>query len=363
MAACKDIPFRHDAPETLGVLLANLGTPASPSTRDVRRYLAEFLWDPRVVEAPRPLWWLVLHLFILRVRPRRSAAAYRRIWTEEGSPLLAISERQREALQRRLEERLGTPVAVALAMRYGEPTISAALHQLHETGARRVLVLPLYPQYSATTTASVFDAVAAALRRRRWIPELRFVNGYHRHEGYLAELERSVREHWARHGRAERLILSFHGIPRRYFLAGDPYFCQCHATARLLAERLDLSPDRWQMTFQSRMGREPWLQPYTDRTLEALARAGVRHVQILCPGFAADCLETLEEVALENREVFLRAGGETYEYIPCLNDRPGHIEALAALIDTHTTGWRPPPMQREALQHRATLAAAEGAPC
>jgi len=358
------IPYRHDSPQTLGILLVNLGTPDSPSPRDVRRYLREFLWDPRVVELPRLLWWPLLHLVILNVRPVRSARAYARIWNAEGSPLLSISRKQQTALQERLAQSLACPVHVALAMRYGRPSISAGLQELRARQARRVLVLPLYPQYSATTTASVFDAVAASLRRERWLPELRFVNQYHDDEGYLAALAESVREHWARHGRAQRLILSFHGIPRRYFLRGDPYYCQCHTTARLLAARLGLTDDQWMLTFQSRMGREPWLEPYTDQTLRTLPAQGVRRVQVLCPGFAADCLETLDEIALENREVFMDAGGESYEYIPCLNDRPKHIEALADLVTTHTLGWRPPPLERQAPQITARVdrAKADGAP-
>ncbi len=358
------IPYRHDTPATLGVLLVNLGTPASPSRRDVRRYLKEFLWDPRVVELPRALWWVILHAIVLTLRPPRSARAYAKIWAADGSPLLSISLRQRAALQASLEQRLEVPVQVALAMRYGAPSIAAGLHDLYQAHARRVLVLPLYPQYSATTTASVFDAVAAALRGHRWLPELRFVNHYHDHEGYLAALAESVRSHWQQHGRAERLLFSFHGIPKRYFLQGDPYYCECHATARRLAERLGLEPTQWTLSFQSRMGREPWLEPYTHRTLAALPAQGVRRVQVLCPGFSADCLETLEEVAMENRDVFLRAGGEAYEYIPCLNDRPSHIEALAQLVERHTQGWRPAPLERQApaLEDRLRRARADGAP-
>ena len=331
--------FHHDAAECLGVLLVNLGTPDSPGRADVRRYLKEFLWDPRVVEAPRLLWWLVLNGVILNTRPKRSAAAYAKIWTPEGSPLLAISRRQREALQQALTERLPGPVQVALAMRYGRPTIAAGLDELRRAGARRVLVLPMYPQYSATTTASIFDAIGTELRQWRWLPELRFINQFHDDTGYIAALANSVRRHWGEHGEPQKLVMSFHGIPREYFEQGDPYHCQCQKTARLLAEQLELAPERWLVTFQSRLGPKEWLRPYTDESLRSLAAEGVKAVDVICPGFSADCLETLEEVAMENREVFIHAGGEAYGYIPCLNDLPEHIDALAELIYTHAQGW------------------------
>jgi ferrochelatase len=331
--------YRHDSPDSLGILLVNLGTPDSPSTADVRRYLKEFLWDPRVVETSRPVWWLVLNGVILNTRPRRSAAAYAKVWTEQGSPLLVISEQQRAALQSALDEALPGPVSVALAMRYGNPSIAAGLAELREAGARRVLVLPLYPQYSATTTASIFDAVTAELRTWRWLPELRFVNHYHDDPAYIAALADSVREHWAAHGQGEKLVLSFHGIPKAYFDAGDPYYCECQKTGRLLAEALGLSETQWLLTFQSRLGPKEWLRPYTDQTLQQLAGDGTRTVDVICPGFSADCLETLEEIAMENRDTFLAAGGEAYRYIACLNDRPAHIAQLAQLVQRHVQGW------------------------
>ena len=352
---------RHDQDDCLGVLLVNLGTPDSPRPADVRRYLKEFLWDPRVVELPRPLWWLVLNLVILTTRPRRTAAAYAKIWTEAGSPLLTVSRRQQQALQARLDEAAEVPVKVALAMRYGNPSIDAGLEELRMAGARRVLVLPLYPQYSATTTASTFDAVSARLQHWRWIPELRFVNHYHDDPHYIAALAASVRDHWAQHGEPELLLMSFHGIPKHYFLAGDPYYCECLKTARLLAEALQLPASRWRLSFQSRLGSREWLQPYTEPTLKALAGEGVKKVNVICPGFSADCLETLEEIAMENRDAFLAAGGERYEYIPCLNDRPAHIEALAALVRHHTRDWMPP-LDPAELQQRKARALAAGAP-
>ncbi|EXJ14978.1 ferrochelatase [Imhoffiella purpurea] len=333
------LDYRHDTPECLGILLVNLGTPDTPSVPDVRRYLAEFLSDPRIVEMARLPWMLLLHGMILRTRPARSAKAYRSIWTPEGSPLLEISRRQKAALQDRVSKRFGGPVRVALAMRYGSPSVADGLAELKAVNAQRVLVFPLYPQYSATTVASVFDAVTDELRRWRWLPELRFINQYHDEPAYISAVAASIRAHWAEHGQAERLLFSFHGIPKDYFEKGDPYYCQCQKSARLIAAELDLPPDRWVLSFQSRLGKSEWLQPYTDATLESLARQGVKSVQVLSPGFSADCLETLEEISIENREHFLESGGESYSYIPCLNDNPDHMELLADLILRHCGGW------------------------
>lgn len=336
----KGLPdFDHGADAPTGILIANLGTPDAAEPSAVRRYLAEFLWDPRVVEQPRWLWWLVLHGVILRVRPRRVARAYATVWTDDGSPLLAISLRQREALQRLLARQCAAPVEVVLGMRYGQPSIASALESLRRKGVRRLLVLPLYPQYSATTTAAVFDAVFDELKTWRWVPELRLIQHYHDDPGYIGALAASVEAHWTAQGRAERLMMSFHGLPRRYLKAGDPYYCECHATGRLLAERLGLTDDAWRLTFQSRFGREEWLKPYTDHTLRDWAREGIRRVQVICPGFSADCLETLEEIAEQNKEAFIAAGGESLDYIPALNDRPEHIDALAALALRHAADW------------------------
>lgn len=330
--------FSHDQPECAGILLTNLGTPDAATPAAVRRYLAEFLWDPRVVEIPRPLWWLILHGIILRVRPAQSARKYQIIWTPEGSPLLAISHRQAAAVAETLAEHYPGPIRVAVGMRYGNPSIASALAELRAAGARRLLVLPLYPQYSATTTASTFDAVAAELRRWRWLPELRMVAHYHDDPGYLDALAASIRA--ARGDQpSARLLFSFHGLPERNLLAGDPYHCECHKTARLVAERLGLPADQWAVAFQSRFGRAEWLQPYTSVLLADWARAGVQSVDVVCPGFAADCLETLEEIALENRQIFLNAGGAQYRYLSALNDAPAHIEALIDLIGRHATGW------------------------
>ncbi|WP_018954799.1 ferrochelatase [Thioalkalivibrio sulfidiphilus] len=331
--------YRHGSPEILGVLVTNLGTPDAPTPKALRRYLKEFLWDPRVVEIPRPAWWLILNGIILNVRPRRSAKLYEQVWTEEGSPLLAIGRRQAEGLATRLSERLPGPVKVELAMRYGQPSIESGLMRLREAGARRILVLPLYPQYSGSTGGSTFDQVSKVLRRWRWVPGLRFVSDYHSDAGYLDALAESVRAYWAEHGRGEKLLMSFHGVPKRYLLAGDPYHCQCHATGRLLAERLGLKDGEWVVTFQSRFGKAEWLKPYTDMTVKALGEEKLGRLDVVCPGFSADCLETIEEIAGENREIFQDAGGGEFHYIPALNDRPDHLDALADLVLRNVQGW------------------------
>jgi ferrochelatase len=334
-----EIGFRHDTPEVLGVLLLNMGTPDAPTVPAVRRYLAELLSDPRVVELPRPLWWPILHGFILRLRPRRSAESYRSVWTAQGSPLFVIARRQAEALQERLGARLPGPVRVALGMRYGNPSIAAALASLRGANARRLLVVPLYPQYSATTTASAFDAVSKELSTWRWLPEARFVNQYHDDPGYIAALAQSVHAYWAEQGESERLLFSFHGIPKKYFLNGDPYYCQCHKSARLTALALGLDAERCQVAFQSRVGNQEWLQPYTDETLEGWGRKGVGKVHVICPGFSADCMETLEEIAVGNRKRFLDAGGKDFGYIPALNEGAAHLDMLADLVLRHAAGW------------------------
>ncbi len=332
--------FSHRYVRKIGILLTNLGTPDSCEPSDVRRYLKEFLWDRRVVEVPRLVWWFVLNLIILNTRPRKSAAAYAKVWTDKGSPLLDISLRQAAALQAKLDEAYPDVFHVELAMRYGNPSTPDALENLRKAGADRVLVLPLYPQYSASTTASTFDAVTAELQHWRRIPEMRFVNHYHDNEHYINALADSIRAYWNEHGQAQKLLMSFHGVPKEYLLNGDPYHCECHKTARLLADKLGLDEKQYQVSFQSRLGPKEWLKPYTDHTLEALGKAGVESVQVVCPGFSADCLETLEEIAMENREVFLEAGGKDYSYIACLNDSAPHIDMMKQLIDDHAGGWQ-----------------------
>jgi protoporphyrin/coproporphyrin ferrochelatase len=329
----------NDQSSKAGVLLVNLGTPEAPTAHAVRPYLAEFLGDPRVIEYPRWLWWPILHGVILRIRPARSAHAYARIWTAEGSPLRVGSEKLAEGLQKTLERLSTEPMRVALAMRYGKPSVRTQIEQLQREGMKRLLVLPLYPQYSATSTGSVIDAVADALKQLRWPPELRIVNDYHDDAMHIDALARSIERWWSEHGRGEKLLLSFHGIPQRYVNAGDPYFAQCQNTARLLRERLALSESQLVVSFQSRVGREAWLQPYTDATVQQLAKDGVKRLDVACPGFAVDCLETLEEIAMQNRDFFCAAGGEMLRYIPALNDSPEQLSSLAQLVLKHTQGW------------------------
>ena len=330
----------HQQSELTAVVLVNLGTPDAPTAAALRRYLAEFLSDPRVVETPRWLWWLILHGVILRIRPARSARAYASVWTEQGSPLLVGSQRLVDAVRAQLQQALGVAApTVALAMSYGNPNLRKVLEDLRRQGLRRLLIVPLYPQYSGSTTASVFDAVSRQLQRWRWLPELRFVSDYYREPGYIGALAASVREHWQAHGRGERLLLSFHGIPGRYLINGDPYYCQCQVTARLLREALELSEAEVFVSFQSRVGREPWLQPYTDQTLQAWGRAGVRRVDVACPGFSIDCLETLEEIADQNAETFVHAGGERLSYIPALNHRADHVAMMCDLVTRQLQGW------------------------
>ncbi len=324
--------FKHDQPAATGILITNLGTPDAPTAAALRRYLGEFLWDPRVVEQPRWLWWLVLHGVILNIRPAKSAASYRKVWREDGSPLLAIGQRQRQLLEAGLRQQFGEHLHVALGMRYGNPSIAAALEELRDKHCRKIIVLPLYPQYSATTTASTFDAIADVLKRWRRVPALQMIDDYSDHPAYIDALAASVRRYWQQHGEPERLLMSFHGIPERYFKAGDPYPCLCRRTARLLREALQLDETRAQLSFQSRFGREAWVQPYTDATLKAWAAEGVKSVDVICPGFSSDCLETIEEVGMENRDYFLAAGGEQYRYIPALNDDAQHIAALQQLL-------------------------------
>ncbi|MCU7829828.1 MAG: ferrochelatase [Candidatus Thiodiazotropha sp. (ex Myrtea sp. 'scaly one' KF741663)] len=323
----------------LGILLVNLGTPDEPTTPAVRRYLAEFLSDPRIVAIPRFLWMIILHGIVLRVRPKRSAEAYRSVWTDEGSPLLVISQKQRAALEAAVKSRLGGNVILALGMRYGNPSIPNALEQLRKQNVQRLLVLPLYPQYSATTTASIFDAITNELQRWRWIPEIRFIHRYHQEPAYIAALSESIREYRQQQGEANKLLFSFHGIPRDYYESGDPYPDECHATAQAVVENLGLSEDQWQVSFQSRFGAQEWMKPYTDETLKQWGAEGIENVQVVCPAFSADCLETLEEIAQENRDYFLEAGGQSYAYIPALNDRPDHIAMLADLVVKHAGGW------------------------
>lgn len=324
---------------SFGVMLVNLGTPDAPTKKAVRRYLAEFLWDVRVVDVFRPLWWLILHCVILRIRPGRVAKAYASVWTDEGSPLLAISKKQRQALEKKLESQLGYPVPVSLAMTYGTPSIEQAGMELRQAGVQNILMLPLFPQFSSSTTAAVYDRLALGLKACPHLPEIRWVNEYHQYPAYIQALAASVRDYWEKNGRGEKLLMSFHGIPQRYENKGDPYPSQCRATAKALAEELALKDDEWLCAFQSRFGREEWVKPYTDFTLKTWGKEGVSRVDIISPAFSSDCLETLEELEVENREFFMEAGGKEYHYIPCLNDRPDHIKMMSDLVLQNTKGW------------------------
>lgn len=316
----------------IGVLLTNLGTPDAATPKAVRKYLAEFLWDPRVVELPRPLWWMLLHGLVLRLRPRRSAKNYQRIWTPHGSPLLAIGERQAKALRQTLVLEGHAQVKVVLAMRYGTPSIAEGLEKLRQANVGKIIVLPLYPQYASATTGSTFDAVIRVLQTWRVVPGLHFIDHYYEHPSYIQAIAQSIQEQWDEKGKTEHLLFSFHGLPQRSVDQGDPYARQCHATAKAVAEVLQLSEEAWEVVFQSRFGRAQWLQPYCDKTLKQLGKQGVKSVTIVCPGFSADCLETLDEIAREYKEVFLKAGGERFDYVKALNFSAPHIQMMYELI-------------------------------
>lgn len=334
----REPPHAHGRVARSAVVLVNLGTPEAPTRGAVRRYLKEFLSDRRVVEIPRAVWWFILHLIILPFRSGQSAGKYQTIWMKDGSPLKVYTERQAAQLRTTLAER-GHEVTVALAMRYGSPALPEVLDKLKAEGVERIAILPAYPQYSGTTTASIFDAVFAHYQRIRNVPELRLVRSYHDHDAYIDALAASVQTWWETHGRGEKLVLSFHGVPKRTLLLGDPYHCECHKTARLLARRLRLREDEYLVTFQSRFGKAEWLQPYTQPAVEQLARGGVKAIDILCPGFISDCLETLEEINMEVRHAFESNGGQRFSYIPCLNDGAGWITGLAEIAEQHLIGW------------------------
>ncbi len=360
MAFRTEPTYTHGQPPKTAILYCNLGTPDAPTAPALRRYLAEFLGDSRVVEIPKAVWWLILHGIILRVRPAKSAAKYASIWTDKGSPLLVHTRAQAEGLQQALTQR-GHHVVVRHAMRYGQPGIDTQLDALKAEGVTRVLVVPAYPQYSGTTTASVFDAFYRWGLKVRQVPEFRFVNRYHDDPGYIAALAASVRTHWQANGQGEVLVMSFHGVPERTLHLGDPYHCECMKTGRLLAEALGLPREKVRITFQSRFGKAKWLEPYTEPTLIELAQQGVKKVDVVCPGFTGDCLETLEEIQMEAREAFIHAGGETFQYIPCLNDSAEWITALTDLAERHMQGWNtaaPDAVAAQASRERALAAGA-----
>jgi len=354
-------PYKHGNPPLCGILVSNLGTPAAPTPDAVRKYLAEFLSDPRVVELPAALWKPILHGVVLRTRPASSAAKYAKIWLPEGSPLLVHTQRQAALLKGYLGERGCGRIPVEVGMRYGEPSIATALAALKAQGCDRILFLPLYPQYAASTTATAQDALFGAMAAYRNSPAIRTIRHFHDHPGYIGALAESVRAHWRQSGRPEKLVMSFHGLPKVSLMRGDPYHCECQKTARLLAEALGLEADQHVIAFQSLFGRQEWLKPYTAGVLESLARAGVGRVDVICPGFTADCLETLEEIGIEGKATFLAAGGKEYHQIPCLNERDDWIHALTDIALENLSGWLAPAPDSAGLAGQRERAIALGA--
>lgn len=320
------------ATKKTGVLLVNLGSPSAPTIPAVRHFLRDFLWDPRVVNLPRPVWWLILHCFVLPFRPRRSALAYRKIWESKGSPLVFLTRQLTEKIADRLQVE---NVTTHYAMRYGDPSIADRLRDLKKQGIEKLIVLPLYPQYSSTTTASVYDDLVRELNQWRHLPDFQFISDYYRHPRYIAAVAESIEQSWNEHGKNELLLMSFHGLPEVLTRWGDPYFYHCQQTAAMIAEKLGLNESEWQMVFQSRFGKAEWLKPYCVDTLQNLPAQGIKKVDVVCPGFAVDCLETLEEIAMENKAVYIGAGGSAYRYIPALNDSNAHVDALSGLLAQH----------------------------
>lgn len=348
--------FTHKQADKIGVLITNLGTPQAPTKQALRPYLKQFLSDPRVVEVPKLIWWFILNGIILNFRPKRSAAAYATVWVDEGSPLLVHTKNQAKGLTDRFKQHWGDEVIVDYAMRYGQPSIESTIDKMLNAGARKIVVLPLYPQYCASTSGSTFDAVAADFTKRRWLPELRFINQYTDHQPYINAVAESISQYWEKFGKADKLVFSYHGIPKRYLLNGDPYHCQCYKTTRLVAERLGLEKDEYMTTFQSRFGREEWLKPYTDETLKSLPSQGVKTLQVICPGFSSDCLETIEEIGEENCEYFMENGGESFGYIPSLNDSESHLDMLYGLLNEHMHGWKNTQLNEQDYSAREKLA-------
>ncbi len=324
-----------DSNKKIGVLISNLGTPDSPSRKDLKKYLNQFLMDKRVIDLPRLLWIPILKIIILNIRPRKSAKLYRSIWTDKGSPLMVFSKN----ILKKLSDSIDDRITVALGMRYGSPSIEEAMDIFKKEKISKILVFPLYPQAGSPTTSSTFDAVTDYLRNISWMPDLRFVSGYHDHNAYISALVRSVKNSFSEHGRPDKLIFSFHGMPYRYLEKGDPYYCFCHKTARLTAEKLDLDEYSYDIAFQSRFGSDKWLEPYIDRLLVNEANNGTKYIQVISPGFAVDCLETLEEISIQYRELFISNGGKRFEYIPCLNDGQDQLNLIRSIIDDSISGW------------------------
>ena len=330
--------YEHGSKEKIGVLITNLGTPDAPNKKELKVYLNQFLSDPRVIELPKILWQIILKLVILQIRPSKSAEAYKQIWTDKGSPLLDIANRQLDKIQSSFSSK-NENIVFEVGMRYGNPSIPDALLKLQKKQVRRLLVLPMYPQYCAATTGSTFDEVTNVLQKWRWIPEMRFINQYFEEKNYIEALSNSIKSFWKKTSKPQKIIFSYHGIPKRYLTNGDPYHCFCLKTTRLVKEQMGLSDDEIMTTFQSRFGREEWLKPYTSETLKELPKQGIKNIHIISPGFSSDCLETLEELEEENKEYFMESGGENYHYIPCLNDHDDHIDVFVNLIKKHTQGW------------------------
>ena len=330
--------YEHGSKEKIGVLITNLGTPDAPNKKELKVYLNQFLSDPRVIELPKILWQILLKLVILQIRPSKSAEAYKQIWTDKGSPLLNIANRQLNKIQSSFSSK-NENIVFEVGMRYGNPSIPDALLKLQKKQVRRLLVLPMYPQYCAATTGSTFDEVTNVLQKWRWIPEMRFINQYFEEKNYIEALSNSIKSFWKKTSKPQKIIFSYHGIPKRYLTNGDPYHCFCLKTTRLVKEYMGLSDDEIMTTFQSRFGREEWLKPYTSETLKELPKQGIKNIHIISPGFSSDCLETLEELEEENKEYFMESGGENYHYIPCLNDHDDHIDVFVNLIKKHIQGW------------------------
>ena len=330
--------YKHGSRQRLGVLITNLGTPDKPTRQGLKIYLKEFLSDPRVIEVPKLIWQIILRLIILNLRPQKVAKLYKAIWEKEGGPLLVMLQKQKNSLKKFLQKKEKN-LKIEIGMRYGNPSIKLGLEKLRNQGCRKILILPLYPQYCAATTGSTFDKVTEILKKWRWIPELRFINNYYEEPMYINCLIKSIKESWKKKGKSQKLIFSYHGVPKKYLLKGDPYHCFCQKTTRLVAEKMKLKEKDYITTFQSRFGPDEWLQPYTDKTLKELPKKGVKKIHILSPGFSSDCLETLEELEVENKKNFLSSGGEEYNYINCLNDDPQHIKMLVSLILNHLRGW------------------------
>ncbi len=339
MSYLQEPAFKHGSLARTGILLVNLGTPDAPTPSALRSYLKEFLSDPRVVEIPKPLWWMILNGIVLNVRPKKSAKKYASIWTAEGSPLKVHTEKQLKLLRGWLGERIKSPLRIEYGMRYGQPSMADGLDKLKSSGCDRILILPLYPQYAASSTGTAIDAIAQHVARVRNQPALRTVKHFHDHPAYINALAANIRDYWQREGRPDLLVMSFHGLPRYTLDKGDPYHCECQKTGRLLVERLGLDKEQYRLTFQSRFGKAEWLTPYTDKTLEELGKAGIHRVDVVCPGFVADCLETLEEIAQEGRDSFLGAGGISFHYIPALNETPAWIDALGNIALENLGGW------------------------